>query len=126
MKLEYFLPIIIVPWFWCFIRLAKHHQRGDKFIKEIYTNHRDIWESLGQPCGWRWSAPGRIAHPFAMFSFRWEWLRRDPDWLLRAPEMRDRFNELRDGFRQWNYRSMPIMVASALLFFAIAAFMERQ
>jgi len=71
---------------------------------------------LGKPCGWQWSAPGRIGTPFSIFSFRWAWLRRDPEWLEHAPELHERFQQMREGFREWNFRAMPIMIGSALLF----------
>jgi hypothetical protein len=117
MKPEYFLPVVILPWLWFFARLARTHCRTDRFLRQLYDNHRDIWESLDRPCGWQWSAPGRIANPFSMFSFRWAWLRHDPDWLERAPELREDFRRIREGFREWNFLGIPIMVGTALLFF---------
>ena len=66
-----------------------------------------------------WSPPGRIANPFSMFLFRWNWLRNDPDWLEQTPELRDNFQQIREGFREWNFLAMPVMIASGILFFII-------
>jgi len=52
-----------------------------------------------------------------MFTFRWKWLHHDPDWLAHAPELRDDFQQMREGFREWNFRAMPIIIVSALIFF---------
>lgn len=98
------------------MRLAKTHLLTDAFLCKLYANHPDIWEALGKPCGWRWSAPGRIANPFSMLSFRWKWLSHDPEWLDGVPELRETFQQMRDGFREWNFRAMPIMILSALIF----------
>ena len=124
MRLEYLLPVVIIPWLVCFARLAVHWSRVDEFVKRLYDDHRDIWESLGKPCGCRWSASGRIATPFSIFSFRWAWLRQDPGWLERVPELRDRFQQMREGFREWNFRAMPIMIGSALLFALVVKVFE--
>ena len=124
MKLEYFLPVVGIPALWFFARLARTHWRTDRFLRELYDNHRDIWESLGKPCGWQWSPPGRIANPFSAFRFRWAWLRNDPDWLERAPELRNDFQQMREGFREWNLRAMPTMLGAALLFALIAKLFE--
>ena len=124
MNAEYFLPVIGIPAVWFFARLVRTHRRTDRFLRQLYENHRDIWESLGRPCGWQWSAPGRIANPFSMFHFRWAWLRSDPDWLARAPELRDDFQQMREGFREWNLRAMPIMLGAAIIFFLIAKLLQ--
>jgi len=123
-KPEYFLPIVVLPSLWFFARLAWTHHLTDLFLKELYANHRRIWEQLGKPCGWQWRAPGRIANPFSMFKFRWAWLKEDPEWLQQTPELRPAFQKIRNGVREWNFRAMPIMVASALIFFLIAKLLE--
>jgi hypothetical protein len=51
-----------------------------------------------------------------MFQFRWGWLRRDPEWIERAPELKQPFERIREGFREWNFRAMPVMLLSAILF----------
>jgi hypothetical protein len=125
MKPEYLLSVIVVPWLWGFLSLAGSHKRKDQFIERLYYDHREIWEALGEPCGWKWSPPGRFCSPFSAFSFRWEWLGHDPDWLQRAPELREDFHELRKEYRNWNFRLMPIMFVSAIVFFVGVYLLDR-
>lgn len=125
MRLEYFLPLPILPSLWFFARLARTHWRQDRFLRGLHANHRAIWESLGSPRGWMWSPPGRTANPFSMFSFHYDWLRHDPGWLAEAPELRENFQQLREGSREWIFRAMPIMVVSWILFFVIIKLTER-
>ena len=126
MKLAYFLPVVLLPTIWFFARMARWHLRKDRLLRELYTNHRDIWESLGKPTGWQWAPPGRILNtPFSMFRFRWEWLRSDPDWLERAPELRASFQELREGFREWNFRAIPAIIVAWVLFMVVASLLDQ-
>ena len=106
------LPLAVTLYF--FAQLVFHWRAVDRFLEALYRDHHDIWISLGKPRGWQWSPPGSIATPFSMFSFRWAWLRDDPDWLSRVPQLREQFQRLRYGFRLWNLRAMPIMVERAM------------
>ena len=126
MKPEYFLPIIIVPWLWFFARLALSLWRTDSFLRQLYTNHRDILESLGKPCGWQWRPPGRMSNPFSMFSFRWKWIRSDPDWLQQTPELQNDFYKMRKQFREWNFCAMPIMISTVIIFFVVVKLLEKK
>lgn len=119
------LPIIVTLFsLFLFFRLVLYVRAIDRFVSALHRDHHDLWASLGKPCGWQWSAPGRIWTPFSMFSFRWDWLRHDPDWLSQAPELHDEFSELRRGFRQWNLRAMPIIVVMWLFFGLIFSYFQ--
>ncbi|HEX8372495.1 MAG TPA: hypothetical protein VF585_06925 [Chthoniobacterales bacterium] len=83
----------------------------DRLLRQLYTNHREIWEAVGRPRGWRWSQMS-----FSMFIFPGSWLRRDPDWLERTPELRDNFQKIREGYREWNFVAVPVFVCTGLLF----------
>jgi hypothetical protein len=107
-----------------FVRMAFYWPAVDRFVCALYRDHNDLWVSLGKPCGWQWSAPGRIATPVSMFSFRWEWLRSDPEWLPQIPELHDEFAKLRRGYREWNLRAVPILVGVWVFFGLIFAFFQ--
>lgn len=63
---------------------------------------------------------------FAIFHvfFKWSWFKKDPEWLKDVPELREKFQEMRFGFKEWNYRSMPVMILSAIIFFGLCRYFE--
>jgi len=107
-----------------FFRLMLYWRAVDRFVSALHRDHHDLWIALGKPCGWQWSAPGKIGIPSSMFSFRWNWLRQDPDWLSRTPELRDAFSGLRQGFREWNLRAMPITIVMWGFFFLLVYYLQ--
>jgi hypothetical protein len=109
----FILPMAVTLFF--FVRLSFYWTAVDRFLRALHRDHNDVWLALGKPCGRRWSAPGRFATPFSMFSFRWAWLRADPEWLPQIPDLHNEFADLRRGFREWNLRAMPIMVVMWVL-----------
>lgn len=119
----FFVPAILLS-AWFFARLARTHWLKDRLLECLYSDHRGIWESLGCPCGWQWSPPGRFV--WVTFSFPWEWLRTEPDWLANAPELRELFHRVRAGTREWIFRAMPIMVAMWAITMLIVAYLERR
>jgi len=120
-----FIPPIAVTLFF-FFQAILYWRAVDRFLRAVYRDHNDVWIALGRPCGWQWSPPGRIAHPFSMFSFRWAWLRGDPDWLAQIPDLHDDFCELRRGFRRWNLRAMPIMVVMWLFVVLLSRYFQHR
>ena len=119
-----FIPPLLLTLLF-FARLARTHWLKDRFLERLYADHRDIWESLGRPCGWQWSPPGRMATPWSAFSIRWEWFRSDPDWLASAPELRDLFRRVCAGVHEWNLRAMPIMVVLWVIFGLLVTYLQR-
>lgn len=100
------------------------HWLKDRLLERLYSDHRDIWESLGSPSGWQGSPPDRIF--WVTFSFPWEWLRAEPDWLAKAPELRELFHRVCAGSREWRFRAMPIMVAVWVIFGLLVAYLEHR
>jgi hypothetical protein len=107
-----------------FAREARNLWLKDRFLERLYTDHRDIWESLGSPRGWQWRPPERI--PTAFATMPWVWSRTDPNWLERTPELRDPFRRVRSGVREWNFRAMPLMIALWVLFGTIVTYLQRR
>jgi hypothetical protein len=97
----------------------------DQLYERLYTEHRELWQSLGRPRGWQWSPPDTWASSHG-FRDSVRWLSRtDPPWLAEAPELRDLFYEYRTGSRHWNFVAMPIFFAGLLVFGLVAVLNHR-
>jgi hypothetical protein len=113
---ELFAPIPVLSFLVFIPGLIRTLLLKDRLYERLYTDHRDIWVSLGRPNGWQWRPPGTwIALPSIRLPFVWL-SRTDPPWLTQTPELRDLFYAYRTGLRRWNFVAMPTFVASCLLF----------
>jgi hypothetical protein len=113
---EFFIPIPVLSFLVFIPGLIRTLMLKDCLYERLYADHRDIWESLGRPCGWQWRPPGTwIAFPEIGTSLAWLSLT-DPAWLTQAPELRELFHAYRAGLRRWNFVAMPTFAAGGLLF----------
>ncbi len=115
MKLEYLMPVVIVPAFWMALLVIRIHLAKDRILRELHRAHPDIWHSLGEPNGWQWSPPGRVSVPWRM----WSVPRHDPDWLDLIPLRAD--VELIRALRHRLVWVMLPIFAACLAIFAVVA-----
>ena len=126
MKLEYFMPLPIIPFLWLALLNIYRLLAEDRILRTLHRDHREIWESLGRPNGWQWSPPGRMAVPWRMWSFPRAWQQTDPEWLSRVPDLRDDFQEIRALRRRMLWPALPILGVGVLVFAVAAHFLQHQ
>jgi len=119
-RVEFLLPVLVIPASICFAYLAVHLRRKDRFLARLFSEHRDLWDALGGPRGWQWSPPRGARAPYNSPTLHFEWWSAgEPSWLLRGPGLRGDYLSVRLGVRRWNFVCMPVFVGSALLFFLL-------
>ena len=112
MKLEYLLPLVIVPALWLAMLVMRINLARDRIVRSLHRDHPDVWKSIAEPTGWLWSSPGRIAVPWGMLSVPVH----DPPWLGAAPELRADVQLVR------SLRRRAVLVALPLFAFCVVAF----
>lgn len=126
MKLEYLLPLVVLPTLWLSYLGIYRLLAEDRILRTLYRDHREIWESFGRPCGWQWSPPGRMCVPWRKWTFPRTWLRADPEWLQRVPDVRDDFEEIRALLRRTYWPAAPLFAVGVCLFAIAAYFLEHK
>ena len=116
MKLEYLMPVVIIPALWMALLVIRIHLAKDRILRELHREHPDVWQSLGEPNGWQWSPPGRVAVPWRI----WSVPRHDPEWLGLVPDVRAEFERIRALRHRLVWTALPIF-AAGLAVFALAA-----
>src|SRR5947209_11526241 len=116
MKLEYLLPVVIIPALWMALLVIRIHLAKDRILRQLHREHPDVWQSLGEPNGWQWRPPGRVAVPWRM----WSVPRRDPEWLALIPGLRAEFESIRALRHRLVWAAMPIF-AVCLATLAVSA-----
>lgn len=125
MKSIYFLPAPAIATLYLIVLGFSRQLTLDHIVKSLYRDHRSIWESLHKPCGCWWSAPGRIAVPWNLFTFQWKWYKQDPEWLPQTPELAADFECIRSLQRR-TFWIAPIVVGLWIVFGALNGMYDSQ
>src|SRR5579862_6565526 len=93
-----------------FISVLRTNILVDRMLKKLYSSHRELWESLGEPKGWTWAPPGGVPHPFQRLWPGMASREKEPAWLDCAPDIRLDFRQWQKEARRANYVFFPLMV----------------
>jgi len=100
-----------------FISVLRANIVKDRILRKIYTNNNELWKRLGMPIGWRWSPPGKIAHPFHRWWPGISYLWNEPAWLESAGDVALEFRQWQKAARCASFIFFPL----AVLFGCLAA-----